>query len=62
MIGTSVSAFFLLAIAIANIVVLVAFYRTFRAVRAAAAMSRKTSTPCSPKRGLMGRLFRRFFR
>lgn len=61
-IGTSVSAFFLLAIAIANMIVLVAVYKSFRAVRNGGAYVDEDIDLLLANRGFMGRLFRRLFR
>ena len=46
-ISTSVSALFLFAIAIFNIIVLMSIYRTFQAVKLANRSSRRISTYCS---------------
>ena len=48
MIGTSVSALFLFAIAVANILVLVQVYRAFQAVKAGGRLARRTSTAFCP--------------
>jgi high-affinity nickel-transport protein len=61
-IGTLVSALFLFAIALANILVLIAIYRTFRAVRQGGAFVEEDIDLALANRGLLGRLFRRFFR
>src|SRR5579872_3518697 len=61
-IGTLVSALFLFAIALANIMVLIAIYRTFRAVRQGGAFVEEDIDLALANRGLLGRLFRRFFR
>ncbi len=61
-IGTSVSAFFLFAIAAANVIVFVSIYRTFRAVRAGGLFVEEDLNLALAKRGLLGRLFRRLFR
>ena len=46
-IGTSVSALFLLIIAAMNIAIFASLYRSYRRVRAGAPTSRRTSTSCS---------------
>ncbi|CCG39679.1 HoxN/HupN/NixA family nickel/cobalt transporter [Magnetospirillum molischianum] len=61
-IGTSVSAFFLFAIAAANIVVLVAIIKTFRAVKAGRPLVEEDIDLLLANRGLLGRMFRRLFR
>jgi high-affinity nickel-transport protein len=61
-IGTSVSAFFLFAIAIANMIVLFAVYRSFRAVRRGGRYIDEDIDLLLANRGFMGRLFRRLFR
>ena len=61
-IGTSVSAFFLFAIAAANIVVLLAVYRTFRHVKVGGRFVEEDLDMLLANRGLLGRLFRRLFR
>jgi nickel/cobalt transporter (NiCoT) family protein len=62
LIGTSVSALFLFAIAIVNIVVLVAVWRTFRAVRRGEKLIEDDLNAFLAKRGLLSRLFRPLFR
>jgi high-affinity nickel-transport protein len=62
LIGTSVSAFFLFAIAIANIVILVAIYRTFQKVRRGGSFVEQDLDILLAGRGLFGRLFRGLFR
>jgi high-affinity nickel-transport protein len=61
-VGTLVSAFFLFAIAAANMLVLVSIYRTFRTVRAGGRFVEEDLDLALANRGLLGRLFRRFFR
>jgi nickel/cobalt transporter (NiCoT) family protein len=61
-VGTLVSAFFLFAIAAANILVFVSIYRTFRTVRAGGRFVEEDLDLALANRGLLGRLFRRFFR
>ena len=61
-IGTLVSAFFLFAIAAANVLVFFSIYRTFRTVRAGGVFVEEDLDLALANRGLLGRLFRRFFR
>ncbi|PKU24207.1 HoxN/HupN/NixA family nickel/cobalt transporter [Telmatospirillum siberiense] len=61
-IGTSVSAFFLFAIAIANMIVLAAVYKSFRAVRRGERYVDEDIDLLLANRGFLGRLFRRLFR
>ena len=61
-VGTLVSSLFLFAIAIANLLVLIAIYRTFRTVKNGGAFSEEDLDLALANRGLLGRLFRRFFR
>jgi high-affinity nickel-transport protein len=61
-IGTAISAFFLLAIAVANIFILVSVYRTFRAVKSGAEYHEEDLNLLLSKRGFFGRIFRRLFR
>ena len=61
-IGTLVSAFFLFAIALANIVVMLSIYRTFLTVKNGGAFVEEDLDLMLANRGLLGRLFRRFFR
>jgi nickel/cobalt transporter (NiCoT) family protein len=58
LIGTSVSALFLLIIAAINIVILVDIYRTFREVKDGGVYNDATLDESLNKRGLMGRFFR----
>ena len=62
LIGTSVSAFFLFAIAVANIVILVAIHRTFRNVRRGGPLVEQDLDILLASRGFFGRLFRGLFR
>jgi high-affinity nickel-transport protein len=62
LIGTSVSAFFLLAIAAANLLVLVSVYRTFRVVKNGGRYVEEDLDLLLSKRGFFGRIFRRLFR
>jgi high-affinity nickel-transport protein len=61
-IGTLVSACFLFAIALANIFVLIAIYRTFQSVRRGGRLVEEDLDLALANRGLMGRIFRRLFR
>jgi nickel/cobalt transporter (NiCoT) family protein len=61
-VGTLVSAAFLFAIAIANILVLVSIYRTFHTVKNGGKLVEEDLDLMLANRGFMGRLFRRFFR
>jgi high-affinity nickel-transport protein len=61
-IGTMVSAFFLFAIAAANIFVFVSIYKTFQTVKAGGRFVEEDLDLALSNRGLLGRLFRRFFR
>ncbi len=61
-IGTVVSALFLFAIAFANILVLVSIYRTFQTVKRGGRFVEEDLDLVLSNRGLLGRLFRRFFR
>jgi high-affinity nickel-transport protein len=60
-VGTLVSALFLFAIAIANILVLILIYRTFRSVKNGGIFVDEDLDLALSKRGFMGRLLRRFF-
>jgi high-affinity nickel-transport protein len=62
LIGTSVSAFFLFAIAGANILILAGIWRTFNAVKRGEPLVEEDLDILLSSRGLMGRLFRRLFR
>jgi nickel/cobalt transporter (NiCoT) family protein len=61
-IGTSVSAFFLLAIAAANMVVLASVYQTFRRVKAGGRYVDEDLDLILSQRGFFGRIFRSLFR
>jgi high-affinity nickel-transport protein len=61
-IGTSVSAFFLLAIAAANLLVLVSVYRTFKIVKAGGRYVEEDLDLLLSQRGFFGRIFRHLFR
>jgi nickel/cobalt transporter (NiCoT) family protein len=60
--GTLVSALFLFAIAIANIIVLISVWRVFQAVKSGGRFVEEDLDLMLANRGLLGRLFRRFFR
>jgi len=62
LIGTSVSALFLFAIAIANLFVLAGVYRTFQRVRRGGAFVEHDLDMLVASRGIFSRLFRRLFR
>ena len=62
LVGTAVSAFFLFAIALANILVLISVYRAFRTVKNGGRFVDEDLDLPLANRGLLGRLFRRFFR
>ncbi len=62
LIGTSVSAFFLFAIAAVNLIVLVAVYRSFRKVRRGGVLEEDDLETLLRKRGLLARIFRPLFR
>jgi high-affinity nickel-transport protein len=62
LIGTSVSAFFLLAIAAANLLVLISVYRTFRLVKNGGRYVEEDLDLLLSRRGFFGRIFRRLFR
>src|SRR5262249_31398160 len=61
-IGTSVSALFLLAIAVANVLVLMSIYGAFHSVKRGVPFVEEDIDLALAKRGLLGRLFRRFFK
>jgi high-affinity nickel-transport protein len=61
-VGTLVSAFFLFAIALANIIVLMSIYRTFRSVKSGGKFVEEDLDLMLSRRGFTGRLSRRFFR
>ena len=60
--GTIVSALFLFAIALANVLVLISIYRAFRTVKNGGRFVEEDLDLALANRGLLGRLFRRFFR
>ncbi len=60
-VGTSVSALFLFAIAFANVLILISIYRTFRVVKRGGRFVEEDLDLVLANRGLLGRLFRRFF-
>jgi high-affinity nickel-transport protein len=62
LIGTSVSAFFLFAIAMANMAILVAIHRTFEKVRRGGKLVERDLDLLLASRGFFGRLFRGLFR
>jgi nickel/cobalt transporter (NiCoT) family protein len=62
LIGTSVSALFLLAVALANIVILTGVYRVFRRVRRGGNYVEEDFDQLLAQRGLFARLFRPVFR
>ena len=59
-VGTCVSAFFLFAIAFANLLVLVSIYRAFRTVKNGGRFIEENVDLALANRGLLGRVFRRF--
>ena len=61
-IGTSISAFFLLTIAIANIIILISVYRTFQHVKGGGQFVDEDLNLILAKRGFFGRIFRNLFR
>lgn len=61
-ISTSASALFLFAIAVANILILIAIFRTFRAVRRGERLVEEDFDMLLNNRGLLTRLFRPLFR
>ena len=61
-VGTSISAFFLLAIAAANMMILASVYRTFRVVKAGGAYVDEDLNLLLAQRGFFGRIFRNLFR
>ncbi len=62
MVGTGVSALFLFAIALANVLVLISVYRAFQSVKNGGLLVEEDLDLMLAKRGLLGRLFRRLFR
>ena len=61
-IGTGVSAFFLLAIAFANLVILISVYHTFQRVKRGGQFDDEDFNLLLAQRGFFGRLFRNLFR
>jgi high-affinity nickel-transport protein len=61
-IGTGVSAFFLLAIALANLLILVSVYRTFQSVKNGGLYVEEDLNLLLARRGFFGRIFRSLFR
>ena len=61
LIGTSASALFLLAIAIVNLFILIAVYRTFQRVKSGGRLMEDDLDLLLAGRGLLGRLFRPLF-
>ena len=61
-IGTLISAFFLIAIGLANLAVFASIWRTFHRVKAGGRFVEEDLDMALANRGLLGRLFRRFFR
>ncbi len=61
-IGTSVSALFLFAIAIFNIIVLISIYRTFQAVKRGEPFVEEDFDVLLNNRGFLARIFRPLFR
>ena len=62
MIGTAVSAFFLIAIAVANILILISVYGTFQHVKRGGAYDDEDLNLILARRGFFGRIFRSLFR
>lgn len=62
LIGTSVSAFFLLGIALANILILASVVRTFQHVKTGGQFVEEDLNLILGKRGFFGRIFRNLFR
>jgi nickel/cobalt transporter (NiCoT) family protein len=62
LIGTLVSTFFLLAIAVMNIIILAGIWRTFRRVRSGGVFADQDFNLLLNNRGLLSRLFRPLFR
>ncbi len=60
--GTLISAFFLLAIAAMNILVLIAIFKTFKKVKAGGVYEDEDLNLLLAKRGFFGRIFRGLFR
>ncbi len=62
LIGTGISAFFLLAIALVNLLILRGVWQSFRAVRRGAPLREADLDGLLARRGLIGRIFRPLFR
>jgi high-affinity nickel-transport protein len=62
MIGTGVSAFFLLAIAAANLIILFSVYQTFQHVKRGGEFDDEDLNLTLARRGFFGRIFRNLFR
>jgi high-affinity nickel-transport protein len=62
LVGTAVSSFFLLAIALANLLVLFSVYRTFKVVKGGGRYVEEDLNLLLGRRGFFGRIFRRLFR
>jgi nickel/cobalt transporter (NiCoT) family protein len=62
LIGTSLSALFLFAVALANIAILAGVYRSFRRVRRGGSYAEQDFDQLLARRGLLNRLFRPVFR
>jgi len=60
-VGTAVSAFFLLGIALANVLVLVSVYRTFQRVKHGGRFVDEDLNLLLARRGFLGRVFRKLF-
>jgi high-affinity nickel-transport protein len=60
--GTLVSAFFLFAIAIANVLILISIYRTFQTAKGGGKFVEQDLDLMLSKRGFMARILRRFYR
>ena len=60
-IGTLVSAFFLLAVALANFIILVSVYQTFQHVKQGGRFTEESLNLILAKRGFFGRIFRSLF-
>jgi high-affinity nickel-transport protein len=61
-IGTLISAFFLVAIAVANIIILISVYKTFQHVKKGGTYVDEDLNLILAKRGFFGRIFRNLFR
>ena len=62
LVGTGISAFFLLAIAAANLIILLSVYRTFKVVKNGGAYVEEDLNLILSKRGFLGRIFRFLFK